>query len=170
MLDLFSPVITADDTLNLSSIPSESEVIQALSSLGSSKAHGPDGFTALFYKKYWSSVRKDVLACVGNFFQNRHLLKEQNHTYITLIPNQSGSHTVHHFRPINLCNIAYKIISKILANRLKIVLPKIISFLQSAFMPSRNIQDNSILAHELFHTFKNKKGKGGFMFLKMDME
>jgi hypothetical protein len=127
MLDFFSPVITADDTLNLCSIPFESEVIRALSSLGSSKALGLDGFTALFYKKYWSSIRKDVLACVGNFFQNRHLLNEPNHTYITLVPKQSGSHTIHHFRPISLCNITYKIISKILANRLKIVLPKIIS-------------------------------------------
>jgi hypothetical protein len=53
---------------------------------------------------------------------------------------------------------------------LKVVLPKIISPLQSAFVPSRNIQNNSILAHKLLHFFKNKKGKWGFMFLNMDME
>jgi hypothetical protein len=53
---------------------------------------------------------------------------------------------------------------------LKLVLPKIISPLQFAFVPGRNIQDNSILAHELIHTFKNKRGRKGFMFLKMDME
>ena len=52
MLDLFSPVITEDDSLNLCSIPSESEVFQALSSLGSSKAPGPDGYTAIFYKTF----------------------------------------------------------------------------------------------------------------------
>jgi hypothetical protein len=86
------------------------------------------------------------------------------------VPKKTGSHSAYHFRPISLCNISYKIISKILANRLKKVLPKIISPLQSAFVPNRNIQDNSILAHELIHTFKNKKGKKGFMFLKMDME
>jgi hypothetical protein len=68
MLDLYSPVISIDDSLNLCSIPSESEVIQALSSLGSSKATGPDGFTTIFYKKYWSYVSKDVLACVRHFF------------------------------------------------------------------------------------------------------
>jgi hypothetical protein len=50
------------------------------------------------------------------------------------------------------------------------MLPKIISPLQFTFVPSRNIQDNTILAHELLHSFKNKKGKGGFMFLNMDME
>jgi hypothetical protein len=82
----------------------------------------------------------------------------------------SGSHTANQFKPISLCNIVYKIISKILANRLKVHLPKIISPLQSAFVPNRNIQDNTILAHELLHFFKAKRGKGGFMFLKMDME
>jgi hypothetical protein len=72
--------------------------------------------------------------------------------------------------PINLCSIAYKIITKILTNRLKTMLPKIISPLQSAFVPFKNIQDNTILAYELLHSFKNKKGKGGFMFLNMDVE
>ncbi|XP_059430102.1 uncharacterized protein LOC132163748 [Corylus avellana] len=105
-----------------------------------------------------------------NFFQNHHLQQEQNHSHIALIPKQQGSHSVHHFRPISLCNIVYKIITKILATRLKTLLPKIISPLQSAFVPSRNIQDNTILAHELLHSFKSKKGKGGFMFLHMDME
>ena len=98
------------------------------------------------------------------------MLQELNHTLITLVPMKTSSHSVHHFRPISLCNISYKIISKILANRLKNVLPKIISPLQSAFVPVRNIQDNSILVHELIHTFKNKRGRKGFMFLKMDME
>jgi hypothetical protein len=72
--------------------------------------------------------------------------------------------------PISLFNIVYKIITKFLANRLKTMLPKIISPLQSTFVPSRNIQDNIILAHELLHSFKSKKGKRGFMFLNMDME
>jgi hypothetical protein len=93
-----------------------------------------------------------------------------NHSFVALIPKLSGSHSVHQFRPISLCKIIYKIISKILANRQKIFLPKIISPLQSAFVLKRNIQDNTILAHELLHSFKSKKGKGGFMFLKMDVE
>jgi hypothetical protein len=98
------------------------------------------------------------------------MLQELNHTFITLMPKKTGSHFIHHFRPISLCIISYKIISKILANRLKKVLPKIISPLQSTFVPSGNIQDNYILAHDLIHTFKNKKGKEGVMFFKMDME
>jgi hypothetical protein len=115
-------------------------------------------------------VKKDVLVCIGNFFNNNNLLKGQNHSFIALVPKFNGSHTAHQFRPISLCKIFYKIISNILANILKFLLAKIISPLQSAFVPKRNIQDNTILANELLHTFKSKKGKGGYMFLKMDME
>jgi hypothetical protein len=170
LLDLFSPVISEEDNVFLCSIPGEAEVLEALDSLGPTKAPGPDGFIALFYKKYWHLIKKEVLVCVDKFFSNHCLLREHNKSFIALIPKASGSHTAHQFRPISLCNIVYKIISKILANRLKTTLPKIISPLQSAFVPKRNIQDNSILAHELLHSFKNKKGKDGYMFLKMDME
>jgi hypothetical protein len=159
MLDLFSPVISDDDNLSLCSIPTEQEVYQALASLGSSKALGPDGFTALFFKKYWYLVKVEVLNCIWNFFKNNSLLRNLNHTFLALIPKSSGSHAANQFRPISLCNIVYKIISKILANRLKPLLTKFISPLQLAFVPNRIIQDNTILAQELLHTFKLKRGK-----------
>jgi hypothetical protein len=146
------------------------EIFNALSSIGSIKAPGPDGFTALFYKKYWSIVKDVVLRSVWDFFSKNHLLKEQNHTFIALVPKQLGPSSVNYFWPISLCNIIYKIISKILANRFKLLLHHFISPLQSAFVPSRNIQDNSILAHELLHTLKKKKGRGGLMAIKIDME
>jgi hypothetical protein len=166
----FSHIISAEENLFLVSIPIEDEVFKVLSSLGSSKALGPDGFTALFYKKYWHVVKSAVLECVWNFFLHKNLAKEQNHTFITLIPKQSRAHFVNHLRPISLCNISYKIISKILANRLRSTLHKIISPFQLAFVPKRSIQDNTIIAHELLHSFKLKRRKGGFMFLKMNME
>jgi hypothetical protein len=166
----FSPVISVEENVLLCSIPDKAEVLEALTSLGSTKAPGPDGFTTLFYKKYWHLIKKEVLVCVDQFFSNHCFLREQNQSFIALIPKSSGSHTAHQFRPIGLCNIVYKIISKILANRLKATLPKIISPFQLAFVPKRNIQDNTILAHELLHSFKAKRGKCGFMFLKMDME
>jgi hypothetical protein len=100
-----------------------------------------------------------VLSNIWDFFGNNWLLKEQNHTFIALIPKQLGASTVHQFRPIRLCNIIYKIISKILANKLKDLLHLFISPYQSAFVPSRNIQDNTILAHELFNVINSKKGR-----------
>ena len=170
MLDLFTPIITEEENIFLCSIPSEEEIFEALNSLGSTKAPGPDGFTALFYKKYWSIIKAEVLLYIWNFFNNNFLQRGQNHIFVALIPKLSGSHSIHQLRPISLCNIIYKIISKILANRLKKFLPKIISLIQSTFVPKRNIEDNTILAHELLHSFKSKRGKWGFMFLKLDME
>ena len=106
----------------------------------------------------------------GIFFGNNRLLQDHNHTFIALIPKQLGASTVHQFRPISLCNIIYKIISKILANRFKTHLHLFISPYQSAFVPSRNIQDNTIMAHELFNVINSKKGRGGLMAIKIDME
>jgi hypothetical protein len=130
LLEFFPPIISEVENQALISIPTEIEVFYVLSSLGSSKAPGPDGFSALFYKKYWSVVKREVLDFLLDFFLNKKLVREQNHTFITLIPKLSGAHSVDQFRPINLYNISYKIISKLLANRLKLLLPKIISPLQ----------------------------------------
>lgn len=110
------------------------------------------------------------MLAVGNFFDSNKLLREQNHTFIALIPKRLGASAIHHFRPISLCNIIYKIISKLLANRLKPFLSKIISLFQIAFVPGRHIQDNSILFHEMLHSLKNKRGKDGLMVVNIDME
>jgi len=123
-----------------------------------------------FIIKYWSIIKGVVLYCVWDFFKNNHLLKEQNHTFSALIPKRLGLFSVNHFQPTSLCNIIYKIISKILANKFKGLLHHFISPNQSAFVPSRTIQDNSILAHELLHSLKSKKGCGGLMAVKIDME
>ncbi|XP_062166910.1 uncharacterized protein LOC133873195 [Alnus glutinosa] len=170
LLSLFDPVISAEDNLHLGSLPTESEIFASLKSLGRTKAPGPDGFTALFYVKYWDYIKNTVLLAIGNFFQNNNLLREQNHTFIALIPKRLGASSVHHYRPISLCNIIYKIISKLLANRLKPLLSKVISPFQTAFVPGRHIQDNSILAHEMLHTLKSKRGNGGLMAVNIDME
>lgn len=71
MLDLFSPVISAEENLSLCAIPTKSEVVQALANLGSTKAPGP-----LFFKKYWSTVKSGVLNYVWHFFHQSHFLKE----------------------------------------------------------------------------------------------
>ena len=107
---------------------------------------------------------------VQSFFRGGFLLKEFNHTKITLIPKINNPYLVHHFRPISLTNFSYKIISKILSNRFKPILNKIIYPTQSAFLKGKSIHDNTILTHEVFHSMKQKKGNGGLMALKLDME
>jgi hypothetical protein len=77
---------------------------------------------------------------------------------------------MHQFRPVSLCNIIYKIISKILVNKFKGLLHYFISPHQSAFVRTKTIQDNTIMAHELFHTINSKRGKSGLMAIKIDIE
>ena len=85
------------------------------------------------------------------------MFKEINKTFITLIYKFDNPKSTNHFKPFSLCNICYKIIIKILANRIKHFLNKIISPLQGAFALGRLINDNIMLAHEIIHSFKKKK-------------
>jgi len=166
LLDLFQPSISVDDNNSLCAIPTESEIFAVLASLGRLKAPGPDEF----YMNYWAIIKHTVLPAIWNFFKHNQLLSEQNHTFLALIPKKLGASNVQQFCPISLCNIIYKIISKILANRLKPLLAKFISPLQTAFVPNRLIHDNSILAYEMLHTLKSKRGRGGLIAVNIDME
>jgi len=98
------------------------------------------------------------------------LLKEVNHTLITLIPKVPNPETTAHYRPISLCNVLYKILAKILVNRMRPILQRIIHPTQSVFIPHRTIHDNILIAHEIMTKFKHFKGKKGYVALKLDME
>ena len=168
--DLFDPVISLEENEQICMIPTDLEIKEVLFSMGSLKSPGPDGFPPLFFKHYWNIVNKEVTEAVKNFFSSGRLLQQLNHTFITLIPKVVGVARVNQFRPISLYNVVYKVISKILAQRLKVLLPKIVSPWQGAFVPGRVIQDNTIIAQEVIHAMKRSKGKQGYMALKMDME
>ena len=134
------------------------------------KAPGPDGLPLIFYQQYWHLIGKDVTTVVLTCLNSGKFLKAINHTYITLIPKVQNPEEVVEFRPISLCNVIYKIISKVLANRLKTLLPTIVSESQSAFIPGRLITDNILVAFETLHHMQHQKtGKLGSMALKLDM-
>jgi hypothetical protein len=148
----------------------EEEVRTALFQMAPLKAPGPDGFNAGFFQKHWDIVGPEVCKAILYSLNNGVLDNDLNSTYIALIPKIKNPTCVTEFRPISLCNVLYKIISKVLANRLKVILPHIISPFQSAFIPGRLISDNILAAYETLHTMQSRmKGKKGYMAVKIDM-
>ena len=93
-----------------------------------------------------------------------------NQTLIALIPKQLGSEIVNQFRPISLCKTVYKIVSKILVKRIRPLLPKLISPMQAAFLQGRRGADNVIIAQDLIYSLGKRRGKEGFMVVKIDLE
>ena len=167
---LIDSIISEDDNSFLIRPVLDDEIKAAVFDLAPDKTPGPDGFPPFFFQKYWSLVGNSVSKAVKAFFFSGKMLKEINHTFITLIPKVENPSSANHFRPISLCSSIYKVIAKIMANRLKICLGKLIHPFQGAFVPDRIIQDNILIAHEIFHSFKNKGGQSGWLAIKLDME
>lgn len=148
----------------------EEEVQQAIKQMHPTKAPGPDGMTPLFYQKFWHVIKVDVLHAVLDILNNAKDPTSLNHTHIVLIPKVKNPVSPKEFRPISLCNVVFRIITKTIANRVKSILSNVISDTQSAFIPGRIITDNAMTAFEVFHSMKNKKkGKRGLMAMKLDM-
>jgi len=140
---------------------SPEEVKKALFQIGDFKAPGPDGMHAVFYKRFWDVLGDDLVKEVLEAVNLAKIPEGWNDTTIVLIPKVNNPTMVSQFSPINLCNVVYKVISKMLANRLWMILSDIISDHQSAFVPGRLITDNILLAYESIHTIKKRKGRRG---------
>ncbi|XP_022024390.1 uncharacterized protein LOC110924702 [Helianthus annuus] len=145
------------------------EVKKAMFSIGSDKAPGPDGFTAGFFKGAWPIIGSAVSNAVIDFFVTGKLLRELNHTLIVLLPKTTSPSVVTDYRPIACCNVLYKCISKIVADRLKVGLNDIVSINQSAFVPGRRISDNVLLTQELMHNYHRHVGPPKCAF-KVDIQ
>ncbi|XP_033139542.1 uncharacterized protein LOC117131581 [Brassica rapa] len=149
---------------------SEWEVKLALFAMHPDKAPGPDGMTALFYQQFWDIVKQDLTLMVNKFLFEGHIANGLNDTNICLIPKTTKPNDMAQFRPISLCNVSYKIVSKVLCQRLKKVLPGLISETQSAFVTGRQISDNIMIAQEMFHALRTKpSGRNKRMAIKTDM-
>ena len=169
-LDAVPCKVTLDMQNILSSEFNADEIKVALFQMGPAKAPGLDGVNALFYQNFWHIVGDIVIAAVLDYLNSGIMVLEINHTNIVLILNVKNPEKMTDFRPISLCNVMYKIISKVLANRLKRVLPHIISSTQSAFVPGHLITDNVLVAYETLHAMHSrKKGKKGLIALKLDI-
>jgi hypothetical protein len=125
-----------------------------LFAIGDFKAPGTDGMHAIFFKKFWAVIGNSVTTEVLEALNTGTVPVPCNETAIVLILKVNEPDLITQFKPISLCNVLYKIISKVLANRLKLILPEVISENQSAFVPGRLITDNALIAFECFHTIR----------------
>ncbi|GJU89583.1 RNA-directed DNA polymerase, eukaryota, reverse transcriptase zinc-binding domain protein [Tanacetum coccineum] len=154
---IFPNKLSSDEAERMCRGVSEVEVKNAMFDIDDSKAHGPNGFTTRFYKYAWSFIGKDVCK------------DEVNATLISLVSKMQNPNKVSDFRPIACCNVIYKCISKIVTNKIKGVIGKLVNESQSAFIAGRQITDNILLAQELFKGY-NRKLKFKRVAFKIDLE
>lgn len=162
--------ISKNDKRRLNRDALRKETEDALFQLGALKAPGPDGIPPAFYQKYWHIVGHDVYKFVELAFRNKEFDSRLNNVLLTLIPKQDVPRTISHFRPISLYNTLVKVISKVIANRLKGMLPLLIGETRCSFIPGRQGVDNIVIAQEMIHTFRKKRGRHGYMAIKIDLE
>ncbi|CAL8157860.1 unnamed protein product [Prunus armeniaca] len=163
------PGISNDDLALLGKNIELDEVKESLFNIGSLKAPGVDGFPACFYQSQWDHCSSDIYALVIKAFTECKVPEKLNYTVITLVPKVTNPHTMVQFMPISLCSTLYKVISKIIVARLRLILPCLISLNQVSFVLSRHITDNILITQELMHKFKLSKGKKGFVTWKIDL-
>ena len=148
---------------------SSEEIKEALWTLKPFKAPRPDELLVGFFQNAWAIVGDSVVNEVKNIFRTRTMPLKLNQTLIMLIPKCDGPESLSNFRPISLGNTLYKVLTKVIVNMIR-PMSKLVSPLQSTFVPSRRGLDNVIIAQEIIHTLTLKKGNTGFMAVKIDLK
>ena len=134
------------------------------------KTLSTNGLHAIFYQSQWNIVGPSFCKFIDDIFITGKVPQEINTTLLILIPKVEHPTSLKMFRPISLCTIAYKTVTKIIANRLQALLPDLIGPNQTSFVHGRHIVDNIVVAQEVVHSMHRKTGKKGFMAIKVDLE
>ena len=151
---------------SLDAMISTEEIKEALWPMKPYKAPSLDGLHVSFFQRFWLIVGDSMREEVERVFIERKIPEYLNKTHIVLIPKIRGPETIGNYRPINLCNLVYKII----VARIKLHLDTLVSPYQTAFIPGRRGVDNAIIVQELIHTIGRAKGIKGSMAIKIDLE
>ena len=146
----------------------EGEVKAALMDMNGDKAPGPYGFSLFFWQSCWDFVKEEILEMFKEFYDYNIFLKSLNNTFLVLLPKKGGAEDLGDFRPISLLGGLYKLLAKVLANRLKKVIGKVVSLDQNTFVTGRQILDASLIANEVIDAW-NKRGENG-LICKLDVE
>eukprot|EP00253_Pinus_taeda_P006146 PITA_06146 len=167
MMDVVPSLISANLNHLLEAKVTKNEVKDALFAMDPDKAPGMDGFSATFLQICWSIVEKDLYKMVLKSQVFQKIRGSMNSVFLALIPKEKGASSFNKFRPISFCNIGYKLITKVITNRPKPILPKIIPESQGGFIQGRQIVDNFILVQEAIHSSLSRNEKG--MVVKLDL-
>jgi hypothetical protein len=170
ILSLVESKVTQEENDKLVAPITKEEIRDALFDMHPDKAPGPDGFNPAFYQHFWELCGDDIFEATKEWLERGYFPSSLNDTNICLIPKCESPNSMKDLRPISLCNVLYKMISKLLANRLKVCLGRCVSEEQSAFVESRSILDNAMIAIEIIHAMKRKtRGVKGDLALKIDI-
>ena len=169
VLNAITPRVTPQMKNSLCMAYTQTEVEIALRQMGPHKAPGPDGMNPFFYQRYWATIGDDVVAAVLAILNGHAIPPKLNHTHVALIPKKPSPTHILEFRSISLCNVAYKLVTKVIVNRLNPILPHIISETQGAFTQGRLITYNILIAFETFHAMRLDTSRQGAMAIKLDM-
>ncbi|RLN35951.1 hypothetical protein C2845_PM03G26230 [Panicum miliaceum] len=170
MVQLFEQKVSAEMNEALCKDFSEEEIAYAMFQIGPLKAPSPDGFPARFFQRNWGLMKEDIVRAVQEFFRTGDMPQGVNDTAIVLIPKSLHPEKLSEFRPISLCNVIYKVVSKCLVNRMRPLLQDLISPNQSAFVPGRLITDNAIIAFECIHAIQQSSlERNNFCVYKLDL-
>jgi hypothetical protein len=143
------------------------EVEKEVMEMSKGKFPGQDNFTTDFFQACWSTIKHDVWALVEEYRKFTNVLPSLDTTLLAFIPKEEKEEDPSKFKPISLCNVVYKIITKVIENHLKLILPYLISLEKTNYVEGCQILDGIILVHEMIHSLKNTKSSG--MLMKLDM-
>ncbi|GJY44716.1 RNA-directed DNA polymerase, eukaryota [Tanacetum coccineum] len=164
----FPKTISEDQSQDLEREVSKQEIKTAVWGCGTDKSPGPDGFSFGFYRHFWPVIEHDVYMAVNHFFIHGEIPPGCNSSFIALIPKVPDANLVKDFRTICIMEVIYKIIAKILSNRLVNVLGDIVNEVQSAFIAERQMLDGPFILNEILQWCTKKKKKT--LIFKVDFE
>jgi len=160
--------LSAEVSLSLITVFTEKEIRDAVWQCEGTKSLGPDGFNFNFLKKNWEVIKEEFVAVMVLFHETGSIPKGCNASFVALVPKVRDPVKLEQYRPISLVGAVYKIIAKVLAERIKNVLPYVIDESQSAFLKGREILDSALMANEVIEDLR-RGGRSG-LCLKVDFE